>query len=227
VGADGIDPVQVVIKVIYLLGLVLLWSFFRVPSISPQSTKTADSGGTGHDLTGDQKSILPFSQQQPRSPQSSNLNQVSHHRPQQQQGSDFVSDTLSMEASNPAFVDPKRASDRTILRRDLLAEDGDLRQRFQEFVRKKYASESVHLYDEIAKYRALGGGKERAAAGAAIVARFVRPDASEAVSMPDGVRRALEATKDFAPTTFDAVSSLVFSSLKENFLHEFMETVQP
>jgi hypothetical protein len=126
-------------------------------------------------------------------------------------------------------------SEGTLGMQEILSQESPLRPRFQDFVKSKYAGESLMLYDSCNEYKAMLKNarlsdaeklEQSSALAQKIVAAHFAPTAEFAVDVPGGLRRVLldaaEAGR-FHPHSFDAVRVLAFNDLKDNFLYQFLK----
>jgi len=110
-------------------------------------------------------------------------------------------------------------------------ENTALKEKFTEFVRGRYATEALVLYDECAKYQAMarsGASQDQLREmGKKIVDAHVREDAPQPVDMPDDMRKELIAAQShqtFTAQTFDKAKGMAFDLLKSNFYHHFAKS---
>jgi len=121
-----------------------------------------------------------------------------------------------------------------ILKRDNM----DLRSRFTDFVRSKYADEPLVFYDACTKYEetaltsriALKGKNVLLQAlGAQIVENFIKEDAPKSVNIPDDLRShilQISAKDEFDERTFEKAKAMALELLKQNFYHQFLEVLK-
>jgi hypothetical protein len=117
---------------------------------------------------------------------------------------------------------------------DVLSEQGEYRDRFTAFVRSKYASEALELYDaaHVYKIRATNPTvkqKEIEKMGKKIIADFVVEDAPKPIDMPDAMRKTLIAAdkaNKFDSHTFDAARTMAFDLLRSNFYFQFVNHIE-
>lgn len=110
-------------------------------------------------------------------------------------------------------------------------ETGELRDRFTEFIRSKYATESMVLYDACVRFQAASnsGAENLNKLGREIVKAHVADDAPSSVDMPDNMRKkllAMYSQNDFPPTAMNQTKNMTFDLLKANFYQKFVKTLQ-
>ena len=112
---------------------------------------------------------------------------------------------------------------------EILSKTSDQRKRFTEFVRRKYATESLALYDESSKYvssAVKATPHQRAVMGRGIVDKFFADKAPMAVDIPDEYRRRLlvmRNSNEFPPDAFNKARHIAFMLLRDNFYHQFVK----
>jgi hypothetical protein len=124
-------------------------------------------------------------------------------------------------------------SEGTLHMREILTKTSPLRGAFEEFVKAKYAGESLLLYDaclnfqQVAKNPDLDEAAKQAQMnelGKEIAKEFFAKEASHAVDVPGGLRTALLNSAEkgvFQKHSFDPVCALAFNDLKDNFFFQF------
>jgi hypothetical protein len=111
----------------------------------------------------------------------------------------------------------------------LIAKESDHRKNFSAFVRSRYATEELELYDGASEFHALAKDPKTAQAkldrlGKAICKKHLVENAPLAVDLPDTVRKAVlefNASGHFPRTAFDSIRTVTFNELKDNFHHAF------
>ena len=203
--ADASDPTAVAFKIVYLLICVCIVYFFKVPRSGKGLKAAVRTDDSSHDNTAGSSSFIPGSK-----------------RP----GNESVVVAEPVEViDSPSGPGGHRfrSSDRSVLKKDILANDGAMRERFYAFVKARYASESLACFDAIVRFKQMDSAAARDRAGIDIVARFIAPGGADTITTPDAVRRGLEALTTFPPEAFDVVQTMCFNVLKDNFLAEFLE----
>jgi hypothetical protein len=118
------------------------------------------------------------------------------------------------------------------MNRILKEESGELRERFTVYVRSKFASDALSLYEACKRYRVIARTKDSTAAsklGKQIIREYVMESAPHAVDMAHSLRLELlkaDETNNFTPETFDQAMAMSFDLLKANFYHSFRSFLQ-
>ena len=115
---------------------------------------------------------------------------------------------------------------------DLIEKDSEHRRRFVQFIRSKFATEELMLYDLTTEFHRLGKNPKTKqsklnALGKKICQQHLVPNAAMAVDLPDSLRKiALDANArgEFTRTQFDVIRSLTFNELRDNFYFQFLRS---
>ena len=103
-----------------------------------------------------------------------------------------------------------------------------LRPKFHEFVKKKYAEETLDLYDAAVEYIKAPEDKH-VELGVALVERFCLDESPQAIDLPDGIKKRMNeayANKKFEPDTMGPLRLLALERLHTNFFIQFMNQME-
>ena len=121
---------------------------------------------------------------------------------------------------------------------DEILEDAELKEKFTEFVRSKYADEPLVFYDACSKYQELAENSREAlkgknvlliTLGSQIVENFVKEDSVKWVNISSDMRaELLKAYEErrFDVHTFDKAKLMAFELLKQNFYDQFVKMLK-
>ena len=153
-----------------------------------------------------------------------------------QQGSQFGSTTGEIrkkQAKTGQVLSVALSDEEGGMQEILTEEKSALRDKFTEFVRSKYATEALVLYDACVRYQNLaqsGASKdELSKVGCEIIATHIMEGASQPVDMSATLRDSvlkLEQENSFDSKSFDQVKMMAFDLLKSNFYQHFAKTLQ-
>ena len=142
--------------------------------------------------------------------------------------SEPVSVVGTFEATNPVMrAQLSQFGSAEFMMEILHGEDDVNKVKFADFVRARFASDSLNFYDAALEYEKLPT-KALRSKGEAIMKRFVIDGAPEAIDLPHKVRAGLiEAYEQhkYTTSTFEEAKRLSFELLKSNFFHKFAESV--
>lgn len=123
-------------------------------------------------------------------------------------------------------------------------ETSELKEKFTEFVRSKFATEAIQFYDACVKYETSAAQHRRAsltnstvdakgvvlsALGHTIVEKFIKEDSPYAVTMSEEMRNELltiDEQNAYTPTTFEKPKAMTFEVLKYNFYQQFAKALR-
>jgi len=133
--------------------------------------------------------------------------------------------TGNFETHNPIHLKQTSQVCSTDGMEDLLSSDNAInRKKFADFVRAKFAGNSLAFYDAITEYEQCEP-KKRKVRGDAIIRKFVVDASPDAIDFPSEMKDKLllaQSSGQYTATTFTAAKTLTFELLKYNFYHKFM-----
>jgi hypothetical protein len=115
---------------------------------------------------------------------------------------------------------------------EILAPESSVRDQFTKFVREKFATEALLLYDacvEFEKNAPNASVEERLRMARRIISNYVVENAIKAVDMPHEMRQELvvkSKTGPFEPDSLKQLKNMAFGLLKSNFYNQFINYLE-
>lgn len=136
--------------------------------------------------------------------------------------------TLAFQLHNPIAIKPQVSQYGSAdgMEEILHGESEENRKKFADFVRSKYASNTLHFYDDIVAYQKLSSKKEMKRKGTEIIKKFIL-DSPEAIDVPSEMKEdllKLQSSGNFQSNSFDGPKRIAFDLLKSNFYHRFLDS---
>jgi hypothetical protein len=142
----------------------------------------------------------------------------------------LVTSAVTFESRNPMMMKAQLSQYGSAdgMEEILHGEDDTHKAKFADFVRARFASDSLNFYDAVLDYEK-ASSKGLRSKGDAIMKRFIVENAPEAIDLPHDIRQGLLSSyrqHHYNSQTFAESKKIAFELLKSNFYHKFAETVE-